>query len=786
MENTMTKRAGLVRRFLVVLLTVTLAMGGIPAGASAMEAPDAPDALEVDEAALTEDEPLTQEQTEPIGKEDDPIVEVPSDVPVVDESPVEQASGADGEDLIDEKAPLEVAGESEGQRPLFPPKSPLPDDEPQFEAIGVDEDASARRHADEGTLSTQSTSEASLRSLILTSLASHKTGQIDVSSYGMKESEFVDFYSGIIDAHPELLEAKNGCRYWYSTADPTILGFEPLYTGITEDVQVMRKKLGAALAEVLTWVPMDGTTLQKVKAVHDWFCWNVEYDDAAYESDNYQWYDYHAYGALVMRSCVCSGYARAFKMVMDRLGIPCTCVHAHDHEWNRVKVGGSWYHVDCTWDENATNGAKETGTPFAGYFLKSDEGVQAQDKRYSSAYTQRGEITHGGYDATGEVPGTNTSYDAFTDDEWAVYRAPLSQNAVTDFTLTSSSFSLVTLAERKLDVATVVPAAANSRAAWWWSSNPGTAYVSPDGSVAAGPKQGTATITCTMGNIVRTCAVRVLASIAETTASVGSQTYTGKALAPVPTVTYGTTKLVKGTDFDVSYTNNVNVGTATATITGKGSFVGTKKVTFKITKAANPMTAKATKASVQVKYRAASSNVTARNVTLSGARGTVTYANASSNATAKKFSVNKTSGKVTVPKATKVGTYVVKVKVSATGNANYKAGSKVVSYKIVVAKAANPMVTKAVVRRVKYATIKKKNVTVVRPIAISKSQGKLSYAKIGKNSSKYLTVNKTTGKVTVKKGAKKCSHFIKIKVTAAGNANYKARSIIVTCKVEVK
>ena len=85
-----------------------------------------------------------------------------------------------------------------------------------------------------------------------------------------------------------------------------------------------------------------------------------------------------------------------------------------------------------------------------------------------------------------------------------------------------------------------------------------------------------------------------------------------------------------------------------------------------------------------------------------------------------------------------------------------------------------------------FATLKTKAVTVARPITIAKQQGTLSYAKVASGSSAALTVNASTGKVTVKKGTKKGTYTIKIKVTAAGNANYKAGSKTVTCKVTVK
>ncbi|MDE6699529.1 MAG: hypothetical protein K2K10_00715 [Acetatifactor sp.] len=45
----------------------------------------------------------------------------------------------------------------------------------------------------------------------------------------------------------------------------------------------------------------------------------------------------------------------------------------------------------------------------------------------------------------------------------------------------------------------------------------------------------------------------------------------------------GSDTLVKGTDYDVVGSNNVNAGTATVTIRGRGKYCGTKKATFKIT-----------------------------------------------------------------------------------------------------------------------------------------------------------------------------------------------------------
>lgn len=57
----------------------------------------------------------------------------------------------------------------------------------------------------------------------------------------------------------------------------------------------------------------------------------------------------------------------------------------------------------------------------------------------------------------------------------------------------------------------------------------------------------------------------------------------GEEVRPEPIVTFGSAEpLEKGTDYVVNYSNNVDVGTAVMVITGKGEYVGTKRVTFKI------------------------------------------------------------------------------------------------------------------------------------------------------------------------------------------------------------
>ena len=103
-------------------------------------------------------------------------------------------------------------------------------------------------------------------------------------------------------------------------------------------------------------------------------------------------------------------------------------------------------------------------------------------------------------------------------------------------------------------------------------------------------KAGTATATVTgkgvySGSQSKTFKISA-ASIAKATfGKVKARAYTGKAQKPALTIKYVGKVLKAGTDYTVKYTKNVNAGTATATVTGKGNFNGTKKITFKINKA---------------------------------------------------------------------------------------------------------------------------------------------------------------------------------------------------------
>lgn len=93
----------------------------------------------------------------------------------------------------------------------------------------------------------------------------------------------------------------------------------------------------------------------------------------------------------------------------------------------------------------------------------------------------------------------------------------------------------------------------------------GSAYVAVDGSF---PR-----LAWEMGTSIATCSIDPVAD----------QVYTGSAIEPAVTVKAGDTVLELGTDYTLSYENNVNTGVATVVVKGMGSYYGTITANFTIT-----------------------------------------------------------------------------------------------------------------------------------------------------------------------------------------------------------
>ena len=159
-----------------------------------------------------------------------------------------------------------------------------------------------------------------------------------------------------------------------------------------QDINLALEKIEAIRKQIIH--NKTGNDYEDIKMVHDYLVENIEYDTSLQEKNIY-----NIYGALINGKCVCEGYARAFKYLLDGLGIESTMVigkginssgQSENHAWNYVKLENNWYAVDCTWDDPVIIGGGYIGNSSKyRYFLKGKEDMEKD-------HTTLGNFTQGG------------------------------------------------------------------------------------------------------------------------------------------------------------------------------------------------------------------------------------------------------------------------------------------------------------------------------------------------------------------------------------------------------
>ena len=149
------------------------------------------------------------------------------------------------------------------------------------------------------------------------------------------------------------------------------------------------------------------------------------------------------------------------------------------------------------------------------------------------------------------------------------------------------------------------------------------------------------------------------------------QTYTGKALKPAVAVTLDG-KTIADTEYDVTYSSNINKGTATVTVTGKNNYTGSKSGTFKILAKDIEECDVSDVADVVYNGKAQTPEITVKNGDVELKSGVDYEAVYSNN--------------------TDVSTTAKKAEITITGHGNYT-GQKIVSFNITKAAFADAVIT---------------------------------------------------------------------------------------------
>ena len=126
-----------------------------------------------------------------------------------------------------------------------------------------------------------------------------------------------------------------------------------------EEITAAFDEINRTTEDILAQIPDDADELHREMVIHDALVDSVSYDLEAAESDDSTSDAFTMYGAMVKKQAVCSGYAYAAKMLLNRVGIASRVVVGMSknsgHMWNEVRIDGKWYHLDVTWDDSSAD-----------------------------------------------------------------------------------------------------------------------------------------------------------------------------------------------------------------------------------------------------------------------------------------------------------------------------------------------------------------------------------------------------------------------------------------------
>lgn len=172
-----------------------------------------------------------------------------------------------------------------------------------------------------------------------------------------------------------------GNSYSMSYNSSTVLKVIPTYVMEGETLAQARQAFDAAIDRMLAEVATVTDEFERELLLHDRLATTVTYVESANA--------HNAYGALVEGRAVCEGYAEALQCLLHRAGIQSLIVlgssvnpstgQPEGHAWNMVRIGGSYYHTDLTWNDQGR-------TLYHAYFNQTDARIREDHAITETAY----------------------------------------------------------------------------------------------------------------------------------------------------------------------------------------------------------------------------------------------------------------------------------------------------------------------------------------------------------------------------------------------------------------
>lgn len=180
----------------------------------------------------------------------------------------------------------------------------------------------------------------------------YRISRIYVRGEKLTEFDIREVVNAFIIDNPEYFWIENLFGYAYADNN-TIVEFYSVLSA--DECGKYIENFNRRIKEILSGVKKGMGEYQREKTIHDALLGSCEYKSGVKTSAD-GWQYFTAYGALCEGEAVCEGYAKSMQLLLTRVGISCGMVRGDAdgifHMWNVVQLGGEWYHLDPTWDDN--------------------------------------------------------------------------------------------------------------------------------------------------------------------------------------------------------------------------------------------------------------------------------------------------------------------------------------------------------------------------------------------------------------------------------------------------
>lgn len=214
-----------------------------------------------------------------------------------------------------------------------------------------------------------------------------------VDCVGVSVENIKDAYFALYDDHPEffylsntpqIAQKKSGFAGSLTMSCSSTVLMTPIYS--KREIEDCRLKIDGVKATIRKKITPKTTDEQKVRLVAEYLVYNT-----TYEINNH--YNQNAASALCFGRAQCSGISKAFKLLMDDLGVYCISVSGEaideqgnvgPHAWNIVKLSEEYYHVDITFMLGANTSRNH---PLINIYLFYDDNAIAKNHSWDRTKT---------------------------------------------------------------------------------------------------------------------------------------------------------------------------------------------------------------------------------------------------------------------------------------------------------------------------------------------------------------------------------------------------------------